>query len=79
MQHATARADIAAALVVALERFAELFSHSDTHDAIGQYLACSEVDALAELLRLAGRVDAAESLIERHGQHDEPDENHYRA
>ena len=34
-----------------------------------------EADALAALLTPAGRADAAQSLIERHGRSDEPGEN----
>lgn len=78
MQRTTTPADDTTALAEALERFAEVFSHADTHSALGQYLACSEADALAALLALAGRADAAQSLIEHHGRSDEPDENHYR-
>ena len=78
MQRTTTPATDAAALADTLERFAEVFSHADTHSALGQYLACSEADALAALLTLAGRADAAQSLIGHHGRSDEPDENHYR-
>lgn len=55
-----------------------MFSHTDTHRALGQCLACSEADALTTLLTLTGRADGAQLLIEHHGRGDEPDENHYR-
>ena len=46
MQRTTTPVDDTTALADALERFAEVFSHADAHSALGQYLACSEADAL---------------------------------
>ncbi|MFB4273048.1 hypothetical protein [Nonomuraea sp. GTA35] len=45
---------------------------------IGPRLACSEVEALADLIAEMGRPDLAAAWIEHHAENDEPDDQHYR-
>ncbi|WP_435218749.1 hypothetical protein [Streptomyces sp. bgisy034] len=45
---------------------------------IAATLGCTEVDALADLLRALGATQAADEWINAHGEDDEPGERHFR-
>jgi hypothetical protein len=60
----------------AFDNFASVFSDSDLADAAGTALTCTEVEALAELLRASGRGEAAEAWIEGHAVDDDCGDEH---
>jgi hypothetical protein len=59
-----------------LERFVAAFTW-DTAGDVAATLNCSEVDALADLLRAAGATDTAALWIERHAESDEEGDAHH--
>ena len=60
-------------LLDAVAEFASVFSHGDTADDLAVRLSCTEVDALAGLLRAFGRDEAANLWIAEHATDDEGD------
>lgn len=59
-----------------LDRFVAAFTW-DTAGDVAATLNCSEVDALADLLRAAGATDTAAVWIERHAEGDEEGDAHH--
>jgi hypothetical protein len=62
----------------AVENFVEVFSAGDLSSEIATALNCTEVEALAELLRAAGREYAADYWIEDHAVDDDCGDQHCR-
>lgn len=60
----------------AVAEFAPVFSRPDTAADLATRLSCREVDALAEMLRACGQVDAAEMWIEEHVTDDDEGDAH---
>ncbi|GAB4584431.1 hypothetical protein [Nocardia sp. IFM 10818] len=65
-------------IIDAAKEFAEVFDNWEAAAHVGSSFQCSEVEALAELLRACGRDDAAESWIDWHAEDDECGDAHCR-
>lgn len=61
----------------AVAEFALVFSRPDTAVDLATRLSCREVDALAEMLRACGQVEAAEMWIEEHATDDDEGDAHH--
>ena len=61
----------------AVAEFALVFSRPDTAADLATRLRCREVDALAEMLRACGQVDAADLWIEEHATDDDEGDAHH--
>ncbi|MFI5778684.1 hypothetical protein [Nocardia sp. NPDC051570] len=59
------------------DEFAEMFAKGDVSRAVATTLQCTEVEALAELLRAAGRSNAADYWIEDHALDDDCGDMHH--
>ncbi|PPG49754.1 hypothetical protein C5D09_06925 [Rathayibacter sp. AY1C9] len=59
-----------------MAEFASVFSHGDTADDLATRLNCTEVDALAGLLRAFGRDEAADLWIAQHATDDDEGDAH---
>jgi hypothetical protein len=63
-------------LLDAVAEFASVFSRGDTADDLAVRLSCTEVDALAGLLRAFGRDEAADLWIAEHATDDDEGDAH---
>lgn len=63
-------------VMVALEELFEVWDAYSLAD-LGPHMTCGEADTLANLLRVAGRADLAESLILGHAEEDDEGDSHY--
>ncbi|MFI5778123.1 hypothetical protein [Nocardia sp. NPDC051570] len=59
------------------DEFAEMFAKGDVSRAVATTLQCTEVEALAALLRAAGRSHAADYWIEDHALEDDCGDMHH--
>ena len=67
----------AAQMAHAVRRLADVLERVDTGEVFGNF-TCDEVDALADVLRIAGREQAADFVIGEHARSDEdPNDRHY--
>jgi len=57
--------------------FALVFSRPDTAADLATRLSCRDVDALAEILRARGQVEAAAMWIEEHATGDDEGDAHH--
>ncbi|MDX2916243.1 hypothetical protein [Streptomyces griseiscabiei] len=58
--------------------FTEAWCDGTFMDDIAVTLGCTEVDALAGLLRACGAEQAADDWIDAHAQDDDPNDRHYQ-
>lgn len=65
------------ALTEALTGLADVFGDGMTADMVGSSFTCTEADAIARVLVVAGHKDEALTWLENHAQGDEVDDSHY--
>lgn len=61
----------------ALDAFVQVWGDDMLLSHIGESLTCTEAEALASLLRAAGRPAASEGLIDAHSYGDDEGDMHY--
>lgn len=67
----------AAATLIALHDMLEVWDDYTFAD-IGPHLTCNEAEALAHLMRAAGREDRATALIDGHATEDDEGDMHWK-
>lgn len=68
--------ELYASLTSAVDAMAEALS-SDLMEDVWTSLSCAEVDSIAEVLRLAGHLEVAGSIIDQHAEGDEEGDLHF--
>ena len=66
------------ALADALAELADMMGDIWTAGDVGPHMRCCEADAVAEVLRLSGRADAAETWIDGHARGDDDEDDGHR-
>ena len=63
----------------AAARFVDVFAAADFAGDVGPRMSCTEVDALAEMLRTVGAVTAADTWVSAHAEEDQEGDSHHQA
>ncbi|TFD11527.1 hypothetical protein E3T26_12670 [Cryobacterium sp. TMT1-21] len=63
----------------AATRFVDVFAAADFAGDVGPRMSCTEVDALAGLLRASGADTAADTWVSAHAEEDQEGDSHYKA
>lgn len=63
--------------ITTLSTFAKVFGAEDCAGDLATKLSCSEVEALADMLTVAGAPEAAALWIDCHAEGDDPGDDHY--
>jgi hypothetical protein len=63
-------------LRLAMDHFASVFDEGDLPYAVGPSMTCTEVEALAGLMRALGRDNAADAWIKGHAENDDCGDEH---
>ena len=63
----------------AAARFIEVFAAADFAGDVGPRMSCTEVDALAGILRTVGADTAADTWVSAHAEEDQEGDSHHQA
>ncbi|TFC87181.1 hypothetical protein E3T24_05580 [Cryobacterium sp. TmT2-59] len=60
-------------------RFVDVFAAADFAGDVGPRMSCTEVDALAGMLRAVGADTAADTWVSAHAEEDQEGDSHHQA
>ena len=63
----------------AAARFVDVFGADDFAGDVGPRMSCTEVDALAGMLRAVGADTAADTWVSAHAEEDQEGDSHHQA
>ena len=63
----------------AAARFVDVFAAADVAGDVGPRMSCTEVDALAGMLRAVGANTAADTWVSAHAEQDQEGDSHHQA
>ncbi|TFC77456.1 hypothetical protein E3T23_13180 [Cryobacterium cheniae] len=63
----------------AATRFVDVFAAADFAGDVGPRMSCTEVDALAGMLRAVGADTAADTWVSGHAEEDQEGDSHHQA
>ena len=63
----------------AAARFVDVFAAADFAGDVGPRMSCTEVDALAGMLRAVGADTAADTWVSAHAEEDQEGDSHHQA